>query len=85
MNVYIAVERFIAITFPTRKLFLLKTNIQIAYIFMIIVVNFAFAVQVEIGFELQHVNINGSNQSESVFYYCDFSSLYWQDVEIKSI
>ena len=47
---------------------------------MIIVVNFAFAVQVAIGFELQHVNINGTNQSESVFYYCDFSSLYWQGV-----
>ena len=67
MNVYISVERFIAITFPTRKLFLLKTNIQIAYIFMIIVVNFAFAIQVEIDFELQHVNINDTNQSESVF------------------
>ena len=80
MNVYISVERFIAITFPARKLFLLKTNIQIAYIFMIIVVNFVFAVQVAIGFELQYVNINGPNQSESIVYYCDFSSLYQQDV-----
>jgi hypothetical protein len=80
MNVYISVERFIAITFPARKLFLLKTNIQIAYIFMIILVNFVFAIQVEIGFELQHVNMNGTNRSESVVYYCDFSSLYWQDV-----
>jgi hypothetical protein len=80
MNVYISVERFIAITFPTRKLFLLKTNIQISYILLIIVINFAFAVQVAIGFELQREFMNGTNQSESVVFYCDFSSLYWQDV-----
>ena len=52
---------------------------------MIIVVNLAFATQVAIGFELQHVIIetpigNSSGHTKRIIYYCDFKSLYWQDV-----
>jgi hypothetical protein len=85
MNVYISVERWISITFPSKRLVLLKRNVQIIYICVVIVVNLAFATQVAIGFELQNVVIetpivNSSEHTERIVYYCDFKSLYWQDV-----
>jgi hypothetical protein len=86
MNVYISVERWISITYPSRRLVLLKRNVQIVYIFVVIVVNLAFATQVAIGFELQHVIIetpignSSDHNTENIVYYCDFKSLYWQDV-----
>ena len=86
MNVYISVERWISITFPSKRLILLKRNVQIVYIFVVIVVNLAFATQVAIGFELQHVIIetpienSSEHNTEHIVYYCDFKSLYWQDV-----
>ncbi len=80
MNVYISVERFISITYPVRKFFLQKKNVQVVYILVIIVLNYLFAVPIALGFELQFVKTTGSNQSESIVYYCDFGSLYWQDV-----
>ena len=81
MNVYISAERFVSITFPSQKLFLLKEKIQIGYILVIISINLALAIQVALGFELQHITLQPLNQSEIIItYYCDFSSLYWQDV-----
>ena len=86
MNVYISVERWISITFPSRRLVLLKRNVQIVYIFVVVVVNLAFATQVAIGFELQNVIIetpignSSDHNTENIVYYCDFKSLYWQDV-----
>ena len=80
MNVYISVERFISITYPARKFFLQKKNVQVVYILVIILLNFLFAVPIALGFELQFVKKAGSNQSESIVYYCDFGSMYWQNV-----
>jgi hypothetical protein len=70
MQVIISIERFILIAYPIRKQFLIKTRIQLAYIFAIPLFNFFLYIPVGIYFDLV---IDENNQTV-----CNFVHLYWQ-------
>jgi hypothetical protein len=80
MNVYVSVERFISITFPSKKLFLQKKSSQHIFIAMISVANVLLAVDVALYFDIVYVNISSTNHTTIQIYYCDFVDIYWQDV-----
>jgi hypothetical protein len=71
MQVIISIERFILIAYPIRKQFLIKTRIQLAYIFAITLFNLLLYIPVGIYFDL----INDDEKNETV---CNFVDSYWQ-------
>lgn len=82
MNVYVSVERFISITFPAKKLFLQKKNIQNIYILAIVLANILLAVGTAFYFDVKNlvVQLPGINQTNSSMTYCDFVNIYSQNL-----
>ena len=69
LNVYISIERYISIAFPTKKYFLQKKQIQLAYIIVLACFNLALYVPTGIYLDLT----NDYNKTV-----CAFVNAYWQ-------
>jgi len=69
LNVYISIERFISIAYPSKKEILRKKHIQWVYTIVLTFFNLGLYVPVGIYFDLT----NGDNNQT----YCDFSDVNW--------
>jgi len=63
LNIYISIERYISIAYSTKKYFLLKKQIQLAYIIAITVYNLLLYVPEGIYIDLIVIESNQSNQT----------------------
>ncbi len=70
LNVYISIERYISIAYPTKKYFLLKNKIQLAYIIVSTLFNLLLYAPNGIYFDL----ISVENQTV-----CNYVNLFWQE------
>ncbi len=70
LNVYISIERYMSIAYPTKKYFLLKSKIQLAYICVLALFNLLLYVPIGIYFDL----ISVENQTV-----CNYVNLFWQE------
>jgi hypothetical protein len=68
LNVYISIERFISIAYPSKKYILLKDNIQLAYMIILTLFNLGLYVPIGIYFDVLTVY----NQTV-----CDFVDINW--------
>jgi len=69
LNVYISIERFISIAYPSKKYILLKDNIQLAYIITLTLFNLGLYVPIGIYFDVITVSNNRT--------VCDFVDIDW--------
>jgi hypothetical protein len=70
LNVYISIERYISIAYPTKKYFLLKNKIQLAYIIVLALFNLLLYVPTGLYFDLVIIE----NQT-----ICNYVDLFWQE------
>jgi hypothetical protein len=68
LNVYISIERFISLAYPTRKYILLKDKFQLAYIIALTLFNLGVYMPIGIYFDL----VDESNQTV-----CNFVDHFW--------
>jgi hypothetical protein len=68
LNVYISIERFISLAYPTKKYILLKNKIQSAYIIILTLFNLVLYMPIGIYFDL----VDESNQTV-----CNFVDDFW--------
>ncbi len=68
LNVYISIERFISLAYPTRKYILLKGKFQLAYIIALTLFNLGVYMPIGIYFDL----VDESNQTV-----CNFVDDFW--------
>ena len=75
MNIYISIDRFISITYPTYKFFLRKKNIQIVFMMVVIVFNMVIYPPAGMFHGVQMIN-----ETNSSYVVCDFIDFYWLTV-----
>jgi len=68
LNVYISIERFISLAYPSKKYILLKNKIQLAYIIALTLLNIGLYVPIGIYYDL----VAAYNQTV-----CDYVDVYW--------
>ena len=68
LNVYISIERFISLAYPSKKHILLKDKIQLAYIITLTLFNLGLYMPIGVYFDL----VDESNQTV-----CNFVDEYW--------
>jgi hypothetical protein len=71
LNIYISIERYISIAYSTKKYFLIKKQIQLAYIIAVSLYNLLLYVPLDIYNDLIVIESNQSNQTT-----CNMDS-YW--------
>ena len=73
--VYISVEKFISIIYPTRRFFIRKKKTQLVYFIILLTINFVYYIPISFFFDI--ISYNQSNVSSLV---CTYNSLSSQDI-----
>lgn len=84
INVFISIERFISLAYPSRKFFLRKKSVQLVYTALVTLFNLLIYIPIALYFDKMTIQfnqtMNSSNETMASYVTCDFTDHYWLEV-----